>query len=136
MTINGTYLSDLNSDTFVAGTIINNGQILLNGGGGTNTFLGLNANTTLQGGGTVTLSTAGGGGSAYIQQQVGGLTLTNVNNTIQGAGVIGNGGLALVNQATINANSSGQGLLFNGSGGITNSSLMEASGGGYPAIPK
>src|SRR5271169_2426192 len=134
VTINGTYLSDLNTDTFVAGTINNNNNFQMNGGGGANAILGLNTNTTLQGGGTVTLSTAAGGGNAIIQQQVGGLTLTNVNNTIQGAGIIGNGGLALINQATINANSSGQTLLLDGSGGITNSNLMEATGGGVLQI--
>ena len=134
VTINGTYLSDVNSDTFVAGTINNNNNFQLNGGGGANAVLGLNANTTLQGGGTVTLSTASGGGNAIIQQQVGSLTLTNVNNTIQGAGIIGNGGLALVNQATINANSSGQTLLLDGSGGITNTGALLGSNGGVLQI--
>ena len=67
------------------------------------------ANVTLQGGGTVTLSTATGGGNAIIDQAAGGETLTNVNNTIQGEGIIGFNGLTVVNQVggTINANSSG-----------------------------
>jgi PEP-CTERM motif len=129
VTINGTYTGELNTDTFVLGTINNNGNLQLNGGGGTNSFLTLNADTTLSGG-TVTMSVAGGGGNTFIQQGVGGLTLTN-KGTIQGAGVVGNGGLALSNPGTINADVSGQALLLNGSGGITNTNLMEATSGGF-----
>ena len=98
-------------------TISNAGTIQLNGGGGSNAFLILDTNTTLKGGGTMTMSVAGGGGSTYIDRVTSGVTLTN-NSTIQGAGVIGNNGLTLINQATINANSSGQTLLLQ--------SIMEA----------
>ena len=130
VTINGTYTSDFGSDTFVLGTITNNSNFQLNGGGGTNTFLLLDANTTLQGGGTVTLSTACGGGTAFIEQASGGLTLTNVDNTIQGAGIIGNNGLTLVNQAggTILANNPGNTLIING-GGLTNNGTFQANSG-------
>ena len=69
MTINGTYTSALNTETNLLGTI-NNNNIQVNGGSGTNTILFPNANVTLQGGGTVTLSTASGGGSAFIEQSV------------------------------------------------------------------
>ena len=136
ITVNGTYTSDLNTDTYLLGTINSyKDNILLNGGGGANAILLPDStNVTLQGGGTVILSTASGGGNAYIEQAVGGVTLTNVDNTIQGAGVIGNGGLTLVNNATINANSSGQTLTLNGSGGITNTGLMEATSGGFLQI--
>ncbi len=131
VTINGTYTTDYNSNTYLRGTFTNTGTILVNGGSGSNTqLLPDSGSVMLQGGGAVTLVTTSGGGSAFIDQGVGGVTLTNVNNTIQGAGVIGNGGLTLVNQATINANSSAQTLLLNGSGGVTNTGLMEASGGG------
>ena len=136
VTINGTYTSPLNTNTYLLGTITNKGNIQLNGGSGTNTFLqidegsGSNTNVTLNGGGTVTLSTASGGGDAYIQQAVGGMTLTNVNNTIQGSGIIGNGGLALNNESTINANVSGAALTLNNSGATTNTGLLEATGGG------
>ena len=136
-----TYTSPLSSTTYLLGTINNNGSILLNGGSATNTYLALNANTTLQGsgGGTVTLNTTGaGGGNAFIEGN--GVTLTNVNNTIQGEGIIGNGTLAVVNDAggTINANSAGNGLIstltLNGSGGVTNASLMEATATGVLVI--
>ena len=62
---------------------------------GNNTILDLYTSTTLKGTGTVTLSE--GTGFAIIQQEFGGLTLTNNGNTIQSAGVIGNGGLTVVN---------------------------------------
>ena len=54
------------------------------------------------------------------------------NNTIQGAGFIGDSGaLAFANEATIDANSSGQNLNLNaGNGGVTNTGTLEATGGG------
>ena len=131
VTINGTYTSDTGSTTYLLGTIANKGNIQVNAGGGNNTFLILNANTTLQGGGTVTLSTAGGVGNAFIEQASSGLTLTNVDNTIQGAGIIGNNGLSLVNQAggTILANALSQTLLLNGGGSVTNNGTFQANSG-------
>ena len=65
-------------------------------------------------------------------QGPGGLTLTNADNTIQGYGVIGNGGLTVINQAagTINANSSGNTLTLNGNGGVANMGILEATSGG------
>ena len=133
LTINGTYTSDLNTQTTLLGTINNKDNFQLNGGSGTNSELFIGNNVTLQGGGTVTLSTtaSASGGTAFIEQNGSSLTLTNVNNTIQGAGVIGNNGLTLINQATINANSSGQTLALEGiSGVLSNTGLLEATNGG------
>ena len=133
--LNGTYTGGLNSLTFVKGTINNTNNIQLNGGNGSNTGLvAFSSNVTLQGGGTVTLSTASGGGDALIIQGVAGSTLTNVDNTIQGAGIIGNNGLSLNNAATINANVGGQVLLLNGGGAVTNTNLLEATNGGFLQI--
>ena len=90
-------------------------------------------NVTLQGGGTVTLSTANGGGNAVLEQAAGGLTLTNVNNTIQGDGILGNNGLTIINQATINANSNGGAeinALFIQGAAVTNTGLIEATNSG------
>ena len=123
--------------TLVLGTITNKGNFQMIGGSNANTILGLSANATLNGGGTVTLAYNGSGaGNAFIEQNAGGLTLTNVNNSIVGTGIIGNGGLTLVNQpaGTIDANVSGAGLTLNGSGGVTNSGLLEATNGGVLAI--
>ncbi len=132
-----TLTTNLNTQLSVFGTqIINAGQIQLNGGGNTNSFLNIANNVALQGGGTLTLSVAPGAGSAFIQGNAGGLTLTNVDNTIQGAGVIGNNGLALTNDVggTINANVSGQGLLLDGGGLVTNAGLLKATNGGFLEI--
>src|ERR1700730_13645004 len=138
LTIDANDSLSFNNGTSLAvngGTISNAGQIVINGGGGTNTILNLNSNTTLSGGGTMTLSAATGTGSAFIQQGVGGLTLTN-KGIIQGTGIIGNGGLAVNNQGTIDANTAtGQaGIALNGSGGVTNTSLLEATNGGTLSI--
>ena len=131
-----TLTSGSNMELNVFGTqIINNGQFLLNGGGGTNAVLQLESNVTLSGSGTLTLNTASGGGLAYIELGVGGVVLTN-QSTIQGAGVIGNNGLSLINSGTVDANSSGQALQFvSMSSGINNTGgLLRASNGGILAL--
>ena len=107
----GNTLAINNGDTLTINgpAVANSGAIQVNGGAGNNGFININANTTLSGSGTVTLSTAAGGGNAFLQQGVAGVTLTNSGNTIQGTGIIGNGGLAIVNSSggTIDANVSG-----------------------------
>ena len=131
-----TLTTGTNIDLFVNGTqIINNGQFVLNGGGGANALLQLENNVTLSGTGTLTLVTASGGGTAYIDQGTGGLTLTN-QSTIQGAGVIGNNGLSLINSGTVDANTSGQALsLVSMSSGVDNAGgLLRASNGGILQI--
>jgi hypothetical protein len=132
ITINGTYTNGLGSTTYILGTINNNNNFQLNAGGGANSVLEIDsANLTLQGGGTVTLSNSGGGGSAIIYQAAADLTLTNVNNTIEGTGTIGFNGLTVVNEATIDANVSGQTLTLDSmTGGLTNTGIVEASNGG------
>ena len=133
ITLNGTYTGGTGgARPEINGTITNNlGTLVITGGSGTNAFLALAGNTTLQGG-TVTLAyTGSGNGVGVIEQSFGGTTLTN-NALIQGGGIIGNGGIALNNTAlgTINANVSGQTLFLNGSGGTTNHGLLEATNGG------
>ncbi len=133
ITINGTYTSGTGTTTDVLGMITNNGNMLFTGGNGSNSFLNLTGDATISGG-TVTLAyTGSGSGAGIIQQNSGGITLTN-ESTIQGAGVIGNGGLAVINDATIDANTSGLALTLNGSGGVTNGSLLEATNGGTLVI--
>ena len=89
------------------------------------------AEVTLDGGGTVTL-----GNALYCQVRgtAGTERLTNVDNTLQGAGRIGVNAMALTNQVAglINANVSGQALEIdpNAAGGATNAGTMQASGGG------
>jgi fibronectin-binding autotransporter adhesin len=127
-----TYTGGLNTNTSLLGTIVNNGTIQLAAGSGNNTSLYVAANTTLQGGGVVTLNSGDDNGQVWVQQASGGLTLTNVDNTFQGYGIIGHGGLAFANDAagTIDANASGQTLFVNGTGNVVNAGLLEATGNG------
>ena len=128
VTINGTLLAD-HANTLIRGTITNHGTLQVNGGGGSDGNLLVNSNTlTLNGGGTVNLTTAFGGGNASVTGN--GYTLTNVDNTIQGTGIVGSGG-TLVNGGTVNANSSaGIGTLTLPGGGLTNNGTFAASNGG------
>ncbi|MGA9567705.1 MAG: S-layer family protein, partial [Candidatus Korobacteraceae bacterium] len=132
VTINGTYTNGNNSATFLLGTINNQGNIQVNGGSGNNSELEIDSATvTLTGGGMVTLSTAGGGGSALVFQAAGGETLENFNNTIQGAGIIGFNGLSLLNDVggTVLANAAGQTLSITGAGTVTNNGTFQANSG-------
>ena len=45
VTINGTYTSDFNTNTYMRGTINNKGNFQVNGGNGINTFCGSTAAT-------------------------------------------------------------------------------------------
>src|SRR6202167_3519361 len=126
LTNSGTYVAANNSSTILIGTINNPGLIQVNATAN-NTFLSVSGNVSLTGAGTVTLSSTGGD-TAIINESGSGGGLTNVNNTIQGAGQIGNNGLALLNQETINASQVGTALTLNPSG-ITNPGLLEATAG-------
>jgi len=127
-----TYITNNGSVTSLQGTITNHGTLQVTGGGGFNTILDIPGNATLSGGGTVTLNTAAGGGAALIENLTGGptSTLTNADNTIQGAGAIGLGGLAVVNQpgGTLLANAPGQNLAVS-FGSLTNNGVMEVNPG-------
>src|SRR5208283_20643 len=109
-------------------TITDEGMINL-AAGPSNATLVLNNNVTLTGPLTsvLTLSTTGAG-SAVIESS-NGSTLTN-NSDIQGAGIIGNSGLALTNNGIIYANVTGQTLTLNGTGLIANGGVLWAQNGG------
>jgi len=126
LTIVGTYTGANNSSTIVVGTIINTGTILISAAAN-NTFLSISGAVSLSGGGTVTMSTTGGG-TPVINESGSGAVLTNVSNTIQGSGQIGNNGLALINQGTINASQTGTTLVINPVS-TTNAGLLEATAG-------
>ena len=135
VTINGTYTTPQGASTNIYGAIVNNGILQVNGGNGTNSYLFVPGNVTLSGGGTVNLSTiAASGGNAFLQLE-NGATLDNVNNTIQGEGVIYNNGTVLNNHAggTINANSTGSPLIGSLTleyGVVNNAGLLEATNNG------
>ncbi len=80
----------------------------------------------------MTLSTSGNG-TAALATTGGNQLLTNVNNSLQGFGVIGYNGLELTNQGTIDANISTSTLTLNPSV-FTNQGLLEATSGGILAL--
>ena len=111
ITINGTYTNGLGSTTYILGTINNKNNFQLNAGGGANSVLIVDsAQRDAAGRRHGHHVQFGRRRRAIIYQEAAGSTLTNVNNTIQGAGTIGFNGLSVVNEATINANLSGQTL--------------------------
>jgi hypothetical protein len=125
-----------NTQLGVYGTqIINAGQITMNSGGGTNTYMFVDHSMTLSGAGTLTLSTTtSGGGNTFLYANAGAATLTN-QSTIQGEGTIGAGtAMALSNSGTIDANSLGGALntvlLIDPAAAVTNTGLLEATNKG------
>jgi hypothetical protein len=136
----GTGTPNLDVTTRLDGAIVNKGTLHLKGGGGSDAKIYLGSDVTLSGGGTISMSVAGGLGSAFLNSSGNGLTLTNTNNTIQGAGFLGSdAALNIVNEATIDANASGQTLdanSFGSIGGVTNTGLLEATSGGTLALHK
>ena len=122
-----------NNSLNILGTINNTGALSLNSTGNT-TLLYVNSPTaTLQGSGNVTLSD---NNNNYILASTAGNQLT-VAQTIQGpGGNIGNGGLVLVNQSTIDAtaSASGQTLTIQPDATLTNTGRLEATGGGSLAL--
>jgi hypothetical protein len=129
-----TYTGAAGTTTTLLDGLTNKGTVQVDGGGGANTILQIGNSLSLSGGGTVNLSVASGGGNAFLRGS--GVTLTNVDNTIQGAGNIGDSGaLALVNQAKVDANATGQTLGIGGGGGsITNNGTFAANNGGTLAL--
>ncbi|HEV3279771.1 MAG TPA: PEP-CTERM sorting domain-containing protein [Terriglobia bacterium] len=106
------------------GTVTNTGAIEMNSIGNI-TQLQFSGTTTLTGGGTVTLSNTTA--NEILGNSGGTSVLTNANNTILGAGDIGESNLTIINQGTIMASGSA-GLTINpGSGGMTNTGTVESS---------
>src|ERR1019366_5266617 len=132
-----TYTGNDNSYTTLAGTIVNQGTLALASAGNPAEFrVGGGQTVTLQGTGTVNL---GGTSTAnYIRDAALGTgELINTGNVIQGMGHVGNGQMAMDNQAggIVDANLTGQGLdLQPNSAGFTNEGLLEATNGGILGI--
>jgi len=99
------------------------GAVQVNSSGNATELVVTGGNVTLSGG-SVTLSN---NANNFIFGAASSDTLTN-QETIQGAGNIGNGQMTLVNSGTINANQSA-GMTIAASGGTTNTGTMEANGG-------
>jgi hypothetical protein len=121
---------DIDGTATLDGVTVNNAGALRIDGGSYSTTL---ADTvTLQGGGTLTLEA---GTQIDGAKDVDGnpAQFDNVNNTITGTGIIGDGSgdMALTNEGTIDA-TGGMLIISTGSGGntFTNSGLLEATDGG------
>jgi hypothetical protein len=113
--------------TELEGTIVNQGAIKVEANGN-ESELSLDGNVTLSGGGNVELSTTGAG-IALIGMASGSGTLTNLNNDIEGAGYIDSGSeMTLLNEGTVDANTSGQ-ALYVSAGTVTNNGIFEADSG-------
>ncbi len=127
-----TILAEANTNLSLLGTLTNDGTLAVaaSHGYGVNLYVGPSAGAgtmTLTGSGHVTLSDDA---DNEILAAGKGDTLVNLNNTISGAGQIGNGGsLTLINDATINANGIDT-LIINSADLITNTKLIEATGSG------
>ena len=113
----------------LSGTIDNTGTIALNSTGDQTELQIVGDGVTLEGGGQVTLS-----GAAVITGTGAAAVLTNVDNTVSGAGQIGSGDgmLTLINEThgTIDANVVGGTLTLETGTTITNNGLLETLNGG------
>jgi hypothetical protein len=122
--------------TIDGATITNSGAMVLNSIGNTTELVIGGTTTTLSGGGTLALSNS----TANFILGNGTSTLVNANNTILGAGNIGDNNLTLNNQGTIMASGSA-GLTVNPLGtqtasspGLTNTGTLESSAGSTLAL--
>ncbi|HWW19802.1 MAG TPA: hypothetical protein VNZ06_03270 [Steroidobacteraceae bacterium] len=105
------------------GSYLTSGAMQLNAAGSTTELVVAGANVTL-GGGTLTLSN---NTNNYIFGATSADTLTN-QETIQGAGHIGNNQMTLVNSGTIDANQFA-GMIIQPSGGFTNNGTLLVGSG-------
>ena len=111
----------------LSGIVDNSGRIELGSAGSTTELEIVQHGATLQGGGTIVLSD---NSENLIVGSQGDVTLTNVDNTIMGAGEIGDGQLTLVNEGTIMATGVNALVIDTGANVVTNSGTLEAAGSG------
>ena len=111
-------------DTFECGVTLNNSGVISLNSGAYGSSLTLSSNTTLSGGGHVILNDSAGN---FITRNSQAYILTNVDNTISGAGNID---AVQVNQANgvIDATGTNNPLILAQSGVTTNAGLIEATG--------
>ncbi|WP_184805241.1 beta strand repeat-containing protein, partial [Rhizobium leucaenae] len=110
-----------------SGTLDNTGSIHLGSTGSETAFEIVQHSLTLTGGGTVTLSDDA---ANVIFGSGDNVTLTNVDNTISGAGQLGDGHLTLVNEGTIIADGSHALVIDTGVNAVNNTGTLEATGTG------
>jgi hypothetical protein len=111
----------------LAGTVNNSGTIELASTGGQTRLQVLANGLTLEGGGRVELSDGNGN---IIVGTTPDATLANVDNTISGAGQLGEGQLTLHNKGTIIASGSNALTIDAGANEVVNSGTLRATGSG------
>ncbi|WP_293861373.1 Ig-like domain-containing protein, partial [uncultured Alsobacter sp.] len=111
----------------LAGELHNTGTVALDAAGRETLLQILQRGLTLTGGGEVVLSDDAGN---VIAGTAPGVTLTNVDNVISGAGQIGQGQLALVNHGTIVADGTQALVIDTGANAVVNTGTIEATGTG------
>ncbi|MFI4948530.1 MAG: beta strand repeat-containing protein, partial [Alphaproteobacteria bacterium] len=111
----------------LGGNIDNTGTIALNSTGAGTELVVLSDGVTLEGGGRVALSD--NAANAIVDSGVG-TTLTNRDNTITGAGRIGDAAMTLRNAGVIDATGVDPLVLDTGNNRISNSGVIEAAGPG------
>jgi hypothetical protein len=117
-----------NASLYIYGAIDNAGKITIEGAANATVIDLADSLVTLSGGGQLVL---GGTGNNFIQEDQGNCELDNVNNTISGAGNIGNGGqMYLTNESAGTIDALAGGLTINlGGAEMTNAGTLEATGG-------
>src|SRR5258708_14678670 len=111
----------------LSGTINNTGTIALNSTGDETDLQLIEHGVTLAGGGHIVLSDSD---ANIISGTSSDVTLNNEDNTISGAGHLGNGELSLVNAGTIDATGTHALTIDTGANPVYNSGVLEASGTG------
>jgi hypothetical protein len=113
----------------VSGSFISNGGTIILSGGAADATLIISTSLSLSGGGTISLTDSD---NNFIRAGAQPATLTNVDNTISGAGQFGYGDLAFVNQqsGTIDATGTINPLWINAPESGTNAGLIEDTGAG------
>ncbi len=111
----------------LSGIIDNTGTIALDSAGDETRLELIQNGITLQGGAQLILSDSG---ENFISGTVPNVTLTNVDNTISGAGQLGAGQMTLVNDGTIAATGTHALIIDTGINVVINSGTLEATGSG------
>ncbi|MEI8720297.1 VCBS domain-containing protein [Mesorhizobium sp. ISC11] len=111
----------------LSGTINNTGLISLDSNGSDTLLQLIQHGITLQGGGQIILSDSD---ANVISGTAADVTLTNIDNTISGAGQLGGGLLGLDNQCTIIATGTHALVINTGGSTVSNSGTLEATGSG------
>jgi hypothetical protein len=133
LTIEGLVVVSDGAALTLEGTIDNTGQVSLAGHAQTTSLTIGATNATLEGGGTLTMS---GSTLNHVFGAAAGATLTNVDNRILGAGVLGDAGLTLINAAggVINGDKAAALVIKTGTNTIVNAGRMASSGAGGVTI--